>query len=121
MNNVLQTICDALANKKCVNTKVLDVRELTTIADYFFLTSARNKKNTQAAADEVEEKLKETGIIAIRKEGYNEGDWILLVFGDILVHIFIDDERRRFDFDTLWKDAPAEEFHEAEVPENDAQ
>lgn len=51
MNNVLQTICDALANKKCVNTKVLDVRELTTIADYFVLTSARNKKNTQAAAD----------------------------------------------------------------------
>lgn len=46
MNNVLQTICDALANKKCVNTKVLDVRELTTIADYFVLTSARNKKNT---------------------------------------------------------------------------
>ena len=45
MNNVLQTICDALANKKCVNTKVLDVRELTTIADYFVLTSARNKKN----------------------------------------------------------------------------
>lgn len=44
MNNVLQTICDALANKKCVNTKVLDVRELTTIADYFVLTSARNKK-----------------------------------------------------------------------------
>ena len=58
MNNVLQTICDALANKKCVNTKVLDVRELTTIADYFVLTSARNKKNTQAAADESKKNLR---------------------------------------------------------------
>lgn len=86
-----------------------------------FLLLPEIRKIHRAAADEVEEKLKETGIIAIRKEGYNEGDWILLDFGDILVHIFIDDERRRFDFDTLWKDAPAEEFHEAEVPENDAQ
>ena len=47
MNNVLQTICDALATKKCVNTKVLDVRELTTIADYFFLVNCRMKLNTK--------------------------------------------------------------------------
>lgn len=47
-----------IGKQKCVNTKVLDVRELTTIADYFVLTSARNKKNTQAAADEVEENLR---------------------------------------------------------------
>ena len=49
---------------------------------------------------------------ATRKEGYREGDWILLDFGDVIVHIFTDEERRHYDFDTLWKEAPAEEYHD---------
>lgn len=112
MENNLQTICEALSNKKSVLIKVLNVRDLTSIADYFVLCSTRNQKQSQAAADEVEEKMAELGVKAARKEGYREGDWILLDFGDVIVHIFTDEERRHYDFDTLWKEAPAEEYHD---------
>ena len=81
-------------------------------ADDFILATTRNKKQAQAAADEVEEKAGEIGMHALRREGYQEGDWILLDFGDVIVHIFTDEERRRYDFDTLWKEAPVEEYHE---------
>ena len=112
MENNLQTICEALSNKKSVLIKVLNVRDLTSIADYFVLCSTRNQKQSQAAADEVEEKMAELGVKATPKEGYREGDWILLDFGDVIVHIFTDEERRHYDFDTLWKEAPAEEYHD---------
>lgn len=112
MENNLQTICEALSNKKSVLIKVLNVRDLTSIADYFVLCSTRNQKQSQAAADEVEEKMAALGVKATRKEGYCEGDWILLDFGDVIVHIFTDEERRHYDFDTLWKEAPAEEYHD---------
>ena len=112
MENNLQTICEALSKKKSVLIKVLNVRDLTSIADYFVLCSTRNQKQSQAAADEVEEKMAELGVKATRKEVYREGDWILLDFGDVIVHIFTDEERRHYDFDTLWKEAPAEEYHD---------
>ena len=69
MENNLQTICEALSNKKSVLIKVLNVRDLTSIADYFVLCSTRNQKQSQAAADEVEEKMAELGVKATRKEG----------------------------------------------------
>ncbi len=114
MEKHVETICEALSSKKSVLIKVMDVRDLTSIADYFVLASTRNQKQSQAAADEVEEKMKAAGLQPLRKEGYREGDWILLDFGDVIVHIFTDEERRHFDFDTLWKEAPAEEYHDEE-------
>ena len=90
--------------------KVLDVKDLTSIADYFIISSVMNKKQAQASADEVEEKLEEAGIKVIRKEGYREGNWILMDFGDVIVHIFTDEERQHYDLDSLWKDAPSEDY-----------
>ena len=112
MEKTIETICKALASKKAVLIRALNVRGLTSIADDFVLATTRNKKQAQAAADEVEEKLGDLGIHALRVEGYREGDWILLDFGDVIVHIFTDEERRRYDFDTLWKEALVEEYHE---------
>lgn len=110
MEKTLELICEALSNKKGVLIKILDVKDLTSIADYFIISSVMNKKQAQASADEVEEKLEEAGIKAIRKEGYREGDWILMDFGDVIVHIFTDEERQHYDFDLLWKDAPSEDY-----------
>lgn len=118
MEKQLEIICEALSSKKSVLIKVMDVRDLTSIADYFVLASTRNQKQSQAAADEVEEKMEAAGFYPIRKEGYREGDWILLDFGDVIVHVFTDEERRRFDFDTLWKEAPTEEYHDADDKES---
>ena len=110
MEKTLELICEALSNKKGVLIKVLNVKDLTSIADYFIISSVMNKKQAQASADEVEEKLEKAGIKAIRKEGYREGEWILMDFGDVIVHIFTGEERQHYDFDSLWKDALSEDY-----------
>ena len=112
MNQEVKMICQAISSKKGVLIKVLDVKDLTSVADYFILSSTRNKKQAQAAADAVEEKMKENNIRCLRKEGYREGDWILMDFSDVIVHIFKDDERRHYELDSLWGDAPVEEYHD---------
>ena len=112
MNQEVKMICKAISSKKGVLIKVLDVKDLTSVADYFILSSTRNKKQAQAAADAVEEKMKENNIRCLRKEGYREGDWILMDFSDVIVHIFTDDERRHYELDSLWGDAPVEEYHD---------
>ena len=112
MNQEVKMICQAISSKKGVLIKVLDVKDLTSVADYFILSSTRNKKQAQAAADAVEEKMKENNIRCLRKEGYREGDWILMDFSDVIVHIFTDDERRHYELDSLWRDAPVEEYHD---------
>ena len=103
MNQEVKMICQAISSKKGVLIKVLDVKDLTSVADYFILSSTRNKKQAQAAADAVEEKMKENNIRCLRKEGYREGDWILMDFSD---------ERRHYELDSLWGDAPVEEYHD---------
>lgn len=112
MNQEVKMICQAISSKKGVLIKVLDVKDLISVADYFILSSTRNKKQAQAAADAVEEKMKENNIRCLRKEGYREGDWILMDFSDVIVHIFTDDERRHYELDSLWGDAPVEEYHD---------
>lgn len=112
LKNEIELVCHAIAEKKGVNIRVLHVTELTSVADDFVLATVRNPKQAQAAADEVEEKMAEAGFKPLRREGYREGGWILLDFGDFLVHIFTDEERRRYELDHLWGEAPAEEYHE---------
>ena len=114
MEKNLEMICEALSSKKSVRIKTMDVRDLTSIADYFVLASTRNQKQSQAAADEVEEKMEASGERPLRSDGYREGNWILLDFADVIVHIFTDEERRRYELDHLWGDAPVTEYHEGE-------
>lgn len=111
----LNIICKAIADKKGVQIRILHVSELTSIADYFVLSTVRNQKQAQAAAEEVEEKMEEAGERPLRHEGLREGDWVLLDFGNIIVHIFTDEERRRYELDHLWGDAPVTEYHEPET------
>lgn len=111
----LNIICNAIADKKGVQIRILHVSELTSIADYFILSTVRNQKQAQAAAEEVEEKMEEAGERPLRHEGLREGDWVLLDFGNIIVHIFTDEERRRYELDHLWGEAPVTEYHEPET------
>ena len=111
----LNIICKAIADKKGVQIRILHVSELTSIADYFVLSTVRNQKQAQAAAEEVEEKMEEAGERPLRHEGLREGDWVLLDFGNIIVHIFTDEERRRYELDHLWGEAPVTEYHETET------
>ena len=103
---------EALEDKKAEDIRVIDISEVSVLADYFLIASGKNRNQLQALADEVEEKLGRAAYPMKQSEGYDSANWILLDFGDVIVHIFTDEERRRYDFDTLWKEAPVEEYHE---------
>lgn len=110
----------AALDKKAFHLDVLSVGELTSIADYFILASASNERQAAAIADSVEEQLKkELGVRPLLVEGTTPGRWILMDYGDFIVHIFTEDVRRFYGLERLWGDAPnvtAEYTGESEQP-----
>jgi ribosome-associated protein len=97
-------------DKKALNVRVLEIGRLSSIADYLVLASGRSDKQTQAIADSVKQGLKKFGK-ALDIEGVKEGNWIVIDYGDVIVHIFQEEVRRHYDLDGLWAAAP-----ETEVP-----
>ena len=97
----------AALDKKATNLDVLAVAELTSIADYFVLCSAGNERQAQAIADSVVDRLKqEMSVKPLLIEGTTPGRWVLLDFGDFIVHIFTEEVRRFYGLERLWGDAP---------------
>ena len=97
----------AALDKKATNLDVLAVGELTSIADYFVICSAGNERQAQAVADNVVDCLKqEMNVKPLLIEGTTPGRWVLLDFGDFIVHIFTEDVRRFYGLERLWGDAP---------------
>ncbi len=99
-------LCEALDNKKALDILALNVADKTIIADWFIIASGRSTTQVKALCDELEEKAAERGLIAQRKEGYQEGRWIVVDFGTILVHIFHPEEREYYKLERLWADDP---------------
>ncbi|PWI57189.1 ribosome silencing factor [Sulfoacidibacillus thermotolerans] len=97
---------DAAEDKKANDVVILDIRELSVIADYFVICSANSRTQAQAIADAISERLELRGIRCKSMEGHDEGKWVLLDFGDLIVHVFQEEERRFFDLERLWGDAP---------------
>lgn len=111
MNNSIEErvrlAATAALDKKATNLDVLAVAELTSIADYFVICSAGNERQAQAVADNVVDRLKqEMGVKPLLIEGTTPGRWVLLDFGDFIVHIFTEDVRRFYGLERLWGDAP---------------
>ena len=97
----------AALDKKATNLDVLSVGALTSIADYFIIGSAGNERQASAIADNVVDRLKsEMGVKPLLVEGTTPGRWILVDFGDFIVHIFTEDVRRFYGLERLWGDAP---------------
>ena len=97
----------AALDKKAFNLDVLAVAKLTSIADYFVLMSANSERQAQAVADNILEKLKtEMNVRPLLVEGTTPGRWVLLDFGDFIIHIFTEDVRRFYGLERLWGDAP---------------
>ena len=97
----------AALDKKAFHLDVLSVGALTSIADYFILTSASNERQAQAIADSIVSRLKdELGVKPLLVEGTTPGRWVLIDFGDFIVHIFTEDVRRFYGLERLWGDAP---------------
>jgi ribosome-associated protein len=97
----------AALDKKAEELTVLAVGKLTSIADYFILCSATNERQAQAIADNVVEKLREDQRVKpLLVEGTTPGRWILIDFGDFIMHVFTEDARRFYGLERLWGDAP---------------
>ena len=98
--------CAAMAlDKKALDVKVLEIGKLSSIADYLVLASGRSDKQTQAIGDSVRQGLKKFGK-ALDIEGMKEGNWIVIDYGDVIVHIFQEEVRRHYNLEELWSSAP---------------
>jgi iojap-like ribosome-associated protein len=102
-------VCEALEDKKAEDIKVINIEEVTVIADYFIIASGINKNQVQALADNVDEALEKAGYVIKQKEGYDTANWILLDFGDIIVHIFDSENRLFYDIERIWRDGKSVE------------
>lgn len=111
MTGSLQTLsavaAQAALNRKAENLVGLDMREVTSFADEFILATGTSNRHVRAVADAVQEEAKAFGRRPLGTEGYNEGRWILIDFGDVIVHIFQEEVREYYDLERLWSEAPA--------------
>lgn len=95
----------AAADKKAIDIVVLDLREIASFTDFFVIATGANERQVQAISDEVLERLKKSGSRAARVEGYQTAEWILLDYGDFVVHVFADKARRFYDLERLWRES----------------
>jgi ribosome-associated protein len=101
------------ADKKGIDIKVLDLRQVATFTEFFVIASGANQRQVQAIADEITEQVKkQLGMRAIRVEGYSGGEWVLIDFGDFIVHVFDREARDFYDLERLWRDAQKVELPE---------
>ena len=95
---------EALEDKKAGDVKIIDIEEISTIADYFMIASGSNRNQVQAMADNVEEALSRAGVEPKHIEGYPTANWILMDYGDIVLHIFDEENRLFYDLERIWRD-----------------
>ena len=104
-NELVYQIVRLLDDKKAHDIQVLDIHDLTTIADYFIIATGNSTTQVQALCDHVEEELLKQGIRHTNKEGYRTASWILLGYGDIIIHLFLNETREFYKLDHVWQDA----------------
>jgi ribosome-associated protein len=105
----------AAADKLASDILLLDVSEQLVITDVFLLASAPNDRQVKAIVDEIEDRLRDLGSKPIRREGEKEGRWVLLDFGEIVIHVQHQEERVFYALERLWKDCPIIPFVDADV------
>lgn len=99
--------CACIADeKRAADIQIYDLDGMSDFADYFVVASGDNRRQLQAIAREIEEKMREQRISHLGTEGFGDAQWILVDYGAVIVHLFLPDVRKRFDFDLLWGDAP---------------
>ena len=94
----------ALEEKKASEIRVIDISEVSVLADYFIIANGSNRPQMQAMSDEVSEKMEKAGAVLKQVEGYDNASWILLDFGDVIVHIFGEQDRLLYDLERIWRD-----------------
>jgi ribosome-associated protein len=105
-NELAHAIVDAAANKKASNILLLDMQEVTYLADYYILCDGTSKRQIKAITDDLLENLKKAGSQRAIIEGNAESGWVLIDFGSVVVHIFSPETRSYYQLEELWKEAP---------------
>lgn len=103
-NEKLKTIVKAADSKRADDIKIIKIADLTIISDYFVIANGNSSTQTKAIADEIEFKMKEAGVSPLRTEGYQGANWIILDYGDIVVHVFYKETREFYNLERLWND-----------------
>lgn len=99
-----QIACKAIDDKKGQDIKVIDIHNVSVIADYFVIASGTNSNQVQAIVDNVEEQLGRAGFEAKQIEGNRNSSWILMDYGDVIVHVFDEENRLFYDLERIWRD-----------------
>lgn len=110
----VRNVVAAADDRKAADLRVLRLAEVTDFTDYFLICSGTSERQVQAIADGVEQRLRSEEIRPHHIEGYNHGSWVLLDYGDFVVHVFCEEMRRYYGLERLWADAPdvTEEFRQ---------
>lgn len=104
--DLVQMIADAALDENAIDLVILDVSELTVIADYFVICNGRSSVQIQSIAANVEKVLKEKeGILPLRRDGVQQGKWVILDYGSVILHVFAQEERDYYKLEKLWGDA----------------
>ncbi len=103
-NEMLEKIIKTLDNKKAEEIKAIKITDLTILADYFIIANGTSTTHTKTLAEEVEYQLSQEGIEPNRTEGYNGSNWVILDYGDIVVHVFYKETRDYYQLERLWSD-----------------
>lgn len=97
---------NAALDRKAKDLIILKVRELSSFTDFFIICSGTSDRQVKAIAEHITEKLKKVGILPLGIEGENTGNWILMDYGDVIIHIFYEPTREFYDIERLWSDVP---------------
>lgn len=97
-------VVDALEDKKAEDIQIIDISNVSVIADYFVIASGNNRNQVQALADNVEEVCGRAGYPIRQTEGYDSANWILMDYSDVIVHVFSREDRLFYDLERIWRD-----------------
>ncbi len=109
---MVKTAYQALDEKKGEDIKIINLEGISVLADYFIIANGTNSSQVQALVDNVEEELHKAGYSLKQREGYSNGNWVLLDFGDLIVHIFDRENRLFYDLERIWRDGKEIAFDE---------
>ena len=103
---ILRAAADAARDRLATDLVAIDVGERLALADVFLLVSGRNERQVASISDEIEDRLAEHGVKALRREGRDNNRWVLLDFGSLVVHVFHEEDRMYYGLERLWRDCP---------------
>ena len=101
---IARLACEAMEDKKAQDIKIINIEQVSTLADYFIIASGANRNQVQAMADNVDEVLGRAGVEPKQMEGYQSANWILMDYRDVVIHIFDEENRLFYDLERIWRD-----------------